>query len=559
MKDKHRLPFVFASLLAVAAVVIYLGYLVVYFVYAAALFRWPFDYDQGEGFELYDALLFLQGEWPYRDNTTFPFYASNYPPLFRLLIVPLVWMLGPRVVAGRIVSFIATLITAATIGLIVRRYGRGRLLPVLSGLAFLASNYVYPIGPLSRMHMTMVMFETLAVAFLAQFEHPRHGRRNLILGLLMLLCAGYTKQMAVFTVIAGLGYIFLRDVRKGVLSGLALAVVAGGIFWLLNLATGGQWWVNVIQANVNEFDYRQSVFLFGQWFRLHMVFVVLTGLYVAYELFWDRLSVYSLWAICALGAGALSGKWGAGFGYFTTAVAASCAISGIALARLEHAVSEHVSDPPVDQPNRLSDLSAFARMRPALHRLWRARQKWGGYVMAFLVPCLYLIQAPRMIHLPTSGPVFGPLARLLGVADRLVQGDCTVFQYYDTMGYTQLGHLLTPEDYRAGTKILNYVRTADGIPFSEEAMFPLLAGKPVVTNPTQLLNLYKNGLLDTSEIVRRIERQEFGVVVFRAQFYPQPVLDAIGQNYQPVDHICMNGFYYHILWPRRVLARIGQE
>ena len=75
----------------------------------------------------------------------------------------------------------------------------------------------------------------------------------------------------------------------------------------------------------------------------------------------------------------------------------------------------------------------------------------------------------------------------------------------------------------------------------------------MVTNPTQLLNLYKNGLLDTSEIIRRIEAEEFGVVIFRAQFYPQPVLEAIGQHYRPVEHVCMNGFYYHILLPRRTL------
>ena len=158
-----------------------------------------------------------------------------------------------------------------------------------------------------------------------------------------------------------------------------------------------------------------------------------------------------------------------------------------------------------------------------------------------------------MLHLPTSGPVFGPLARALGVDDALIEGDCATFNYHDAMGYTQLGHLLTADDYAAGEEILDYVRTADGPILSEEAMFSLLAGEPVVTNPTQLLNLYNNDLLDTTEIVERINRQEFGVIIFRAQFYPQPVLDAIGQNYQPVEHLCMNGFYYHILWPHRIL------
>ncbi len=515
--------------LTLLAVLVYVGYLIVYVVYAVDLFRWPFDYDQGEGFELYDAILYSRGEWPYRDSAAYPFYASNYPPLFHMLIVPLLPVLGPQVLAGRLVSFTATLITGGVIFAIVQRKVGGWFIPLISGLAFLASNYVYQVGPLCRMHMTMVMFETLAVAFIAEFEHPRHGRRNLILGLLMLLCAGYTKQMAVFTVAALLSYVFLRDVKKAIAAGVLLAAVAGAIFWLLNVVTEGQWWINIIQANVNEFDYRQTVFLFGQWFRLHTVFILLAAGYLTYELFWDRLSAYSLWFFFSLGAGALSGKWGAGFGYFTTAVAAACLTSGLALGRLRN----------VDCRSQLAIRNSQSATRTLL---------------AVLIPLLYLLQAPRMLHMPTSGPVFGSLARALGVADALIEGDCVTFQYHDAMGYTQLGHLLTADDYTAGEEILNYVRTADGPAFSEEAMFSLLTGEPVVTNPTQLLNLYHNGLLDTTEIIERISRQEFGVVIFRAQFYPQPVLDAIGQNYQPVEHLCMNGFYYHILWPRRRLA-----
>ena len=261
--------------LAVLAVLVYVGYLLIYIAYAVDLFRWPFDYDQGEGFELYDAILNSQGEWPYRDNATYPFYASNYPPLFHLLIVPLLSIFGPRVIAGRLVSFTATLVTGGAIFVAVRRKVDGWFIPLVSGLAFLASNYVYLVGPLCRMHMTMVMFETLAILFIAGFDHPRHGRRNLMLGLLMLLCAGYTKQMAVFTVVAALFYVFLRDVKKAIAAGIGLTVVVGVIFWLLNVATEGQWWVNTIQANVNEFDYRQTLFLFGQWFRLHTAFVVL--------------------------------------------------------------------------------------------------------------------------------------------------------------------------------------------------------------------------------------------------------------------------------------------
>ncbi len=530
-----------ATLLAVLAVVAYVSYLAIYISYAVDLFRWPFDYDQGEGFELHDAVLYSQGEWPYRDNATFPFYASNYPPLFHLLIVPLLPIFGPRLIAGRVVSFLATLITAATISVVVRRNIRrsdrdrmiGWLIPSLSGLGFLASNYVYQIGPLSRMHMTLVMFETVAIAFIAEFDHPKHGTRNLVLSLLMLFCAGYTKQTAVFTVAAALSFVFLRDVKKALMSGAGLAIAAGSVFWLINVATDGAWWVNVIQANVNAFDYRQTLFLFGQWFRLHTLFAVLAAGYFVYELFWDRLSAYSLWFVSALGVGALSGKWGAGFGYFNTAVAAACLTSGLALGKLHEEVE---------------------RLQLRIPRL----ELSVGPLLAMAIPLLYLLQAPRMLHLPTSGSVFGPVSRILGVDNELAYGrgdslaptHCAPVEYHDAMGYTQLGHPLTPRDYAAGEEIMDYVQSTDGPILSEEAAFSILAGKPVVTNPTQLLNLYSNGLLDTSEIIDYVDRRSFDLVIFRAQFYPPPVLEAIGQNYQPMDHICMNGFTYRILRPR---------
>lgn len=535
-----------AALLAILAVVAYVSYLAIYVSYAVDLFRWPFDYDQGEGFELHDAMLYGQGEWPYRDNGTFPFYASNYPPLFHLLIVPLLPIFGPRLIAGRLLSFAATIVTAMTIAVVVRRatsdpergWMTNWLIPAISGLAFLASNYVYQIGPLCRMHMTLVMFETLAIAFIADFEDPRYGTRNLTLGLVMLLCAGYTKQTAVFTVAAALSYVFLRDQKRAIISGLGLAAIAGFIFWLINIATDGAWWVNIIQANVNAFDYRQTIFLFKQWLSLHTLFVILAAGYFVYELFWDRLSAYSLWFFFALGVGALSGKWGAGFGYFTTAVAAACLVSGLALGKVWKKVKR-------------SELFVSALQVPALP------------LLAVIIPLLYLCQAPRMLHLPTSGPIFGTVSRALGVDDKLVYGEgdnlapthCAPVKYHDAMGYTQLGHPLTPQDHAAGERIMAYVNSAAGPILSEEAMFSILADKPVVTNPTQLLNLYNNGLLDTTEIVDHVNRQTFDLVIFRAQFYPPPVLEAIGQNYQPVDHICMNGFYYHILRPTEGSAR----
>ena len=70
----------------------------------------------------------------------------------------------------------------------------------------------------------------------------------------------------------------------------------------------------------------------------------------------------------------------------------------------------------------------------------------------------------------------------------------------------------------------------------------------------RLYNLWNMSKLDVTEMVEMIYARRFGLVIFRAQFYPPPVLQAIGQNYDVVEHIEMNGFLYAILRPR---PRVG--
>jgi len=501
------------------ALLAFVGYLVIYVVYAVDLFRWPYDYDQGESFELYDAVLHSQGEWPYRDSSTFPFYSSNYPPVFHLLNILMFPIFGPTLRSGRVLSFIITLLTAATIGLTVRRRTGGVFIPLLCGLAYLASNFVYHVGPLCRQQLTMVFLEVLCVYFIAGTYDARHGTRNVLWGLGCLLLAGYAKQLAVFTAAGGFGYLFLCQPKRAVLLALAFGVIFGLIFLGINWATHGQWWTNTIAANVNAFMWPQLIGLTRSWVKIHLIFVLLAFGMVAYEAYVGQLSVYTLWFVFALGTGMLSGKWGAGEAYWITAVAAAIILAGFAMAQLPGWLAAH-------------------------HPQWLPR-RLSGYV-AVIVPLLFVLQSTRMLHLPTAGPVWGTVARILGVAGQSAYAD---YPYYDAVGYSQVGHLMLPRDYEGGAKLLAYVQETEGLVFSEEAAFTMLAGKPVVTNPTQLLNLYNNQLLDTSALEAMLRREDFGLVIMRAQFYPPPVLAVIGQHYGLVEHVPMNGFNYIVMKP----------
>ena len=519
--------------LALAA---FVGYFIIYAVYAYRLFQFPFDYDQGEGFELMDTLLFSQGEWPYRDNDVYPFYSSNYPPLFHVVTVPLVWLFGPQYWTGRLVSFLGTLITAAAIGYAVQREGKRRWLSALAGLAFLASNYVYHVGPLFRQHMFMVMFETLAVvlmtAVIAQEEET--GKKlngRLLLVMLLLLAAGYTKQLAYATVAAVFIFFFIRQPKRAVLWAIPFAAVTGLIFLWIDWSTNGMWLLNTVTANLNPFIREQAIGLFRQWFTLHTVLTVAALVFAVYQLYFERLSLYAIWFVVALLNSVTAGKWGAGESYFATAVAASCILTGLAFHRVLHWAEKRDGRRPVG---------------------------WQTAVLT-AVGLLFLIQANKMFHMPTDVPAFRAIAAALGKPTEVwiaPQTSCSaprdpeMIPYVDSAGVSLLGRPPNAADTAAGIQIADFVAAGHTAAFSEDAGFNFYAGRDIVTNPTQLLNLYNNNQVDLTDMLAMLNSQAFDSVILRAQFYPPPVLEAIGQQYETVELVQMNGFVYCLMRPR---------
>jgi hypothetical protein len=342
------------------------------------------------------------------------------------------------------------------------------------------------------------------------------------LGVALLVTAGFTKLQAVDALAAGFGYLLFRQPRWCLRALLISALTTAAIVLALNAATQGQFWLNVVLANVNEYDIAVTWQTCGQWVRLQAILIVCSVLYVG----WDAaralrarslqpITVWSLYFVTGSAMGLLTGKWGAGPTYLIAAIAASCVCTVGLLGRLWGALA---------QSSRAA--------------LWRS-------ALALLTGVLFLAQSALNVHLPTSGRLFGAVARLIGVAD--APSSYPPYPYYDSAGFTQLGHLLDPADAAAGWAIVEIIRAVDGPVWSEEAMFTLLAGKDVVTNPTQLLNLWKAGLLDTSQMIAMIEQRAFGAVIFRALFYPDDVKEAIFRNYYWAHRFTMNGFEYWVL------------
>ncbi len=523
------------------AALLLLSQLLVLGAYAANLFAFPFDYDQGEGYELEAARYLSRFQLPYQDVDRFPFYSSNYPPLFHILLVPFVWLFGAAYWYGRAFSLACTLLTAGAIAYAVWRDSGRRGIASLAGMAFLASNTVYHQAPLFRHHSLMVLLETLAIVTLATAPGPiaRLPRGRLALSFALVIAAGYTKQLAIFSMTAMAIYLILRAPRRAGRWLLGSALVGIVIFLAFQWLSGDEWWRQVIVSNANSPNLIQGWRLALLWLRLHAWLIVPAMLLLLYELYFARLSLYSLWLFFTLlFNGISSGGWGAGDNYYMTAIAATCILSGIFAARIltgGFSLPAHVYG------------RAIARLTPLARRLAAPR--------ALLPALLYLGYALNSLYIPTEAFGFRQLAQLLGHQANVLPGR----PFYDNArtadghyppGYANIGHFTTDADVEAGQRIVTWLKQVRGPVISEDAGFALYANQPIITQPTLLYNLAGRGHFDSRDLIARIEARDFGAIVLRAPFFPADVLTAIAQNYEEATTISLNGFDYRILEPR---------
>jgi len=492
---------------AVALLVLYAAF---YVQAAGHLVAFPFDFDQGEGYDAWSGWLLANGHLPYTDNETFPYYSSNYPPVWSWLVsLPMRWA-GPGLAPARAISAAAGVLAVLLVTLAARRYSGSALAALLAGGLFLASPYVFHTAPLARVNSTALL---LALLGLTLFEAPTRVR--VVLGSLALLGALFTKQTALDAVIAGLLYVFFVS-RPGAALGAAMIGV-GGLLGIALLAwlTRGAFWLNTFAGNVNPFDLGQLASYGLNFVAVHCVLLAF-AVSAARELITRRdWSPWVFYLLISATMALAAGKWGAGESYFLGALAAACVLAAIPIARLLEG-HDPVWRRQLDRrwQERRHGLTALVRSSRTFVRRTRSRalSRRSPSAAHYLVAGALLVQALLLAH--------GPLSEVAPwLPDRGFQAPL-------------LGKAPTEQDRVAGEEIVAIIMAANGQALGEDPSFTVAAGQPIVGNATHLRNLHEAGLWRGSALIADVEARRFGLVILHAQLYPAPVLAAIGRSYE---------------------------
>jgi len=351
--ENQLIPSRIVLLLALVALAYQFGEVFLSYVQWATLaVGFPFPLDYGEGPLLDQTIRIAHFENIYRNSFSGPPYVvSNYPPLFMLVQVPLYWIFGPALWYGRLISILSVFLTALFIFLTIFTLTRDWLGSVAGGLLLIVFPHVRMWSMFNRIDEL-----ALALSWAALFVTVRYvGRTDdrplpwwgFWLGVSLFVASIYTRQTyalaSPFAAVVWLIFGTRGTWRSRVwLAGKLLLAVGGitlALFLIINMLTGGGFYLNIVIANINAF-YWQSVHIHAREIRDSFYpLLILGGLFLLIErrIIKERTSIWPLVLSYLLAAGTGSvtvGKTGSNVNYLIEFCAALSLASGSALAWL---------------------------------------------------------------------------------------------------------------------------------------------------------------------------------------------------------------------------------
>jgi hypothetical protein len=221
----------------------------------ALAFPYPLNY--GEGPLLDQSVRLAQFQDIYRTDLTAPPYGiANYPPLFMLAQVPFVWLFGPALWYGRLISLLSVAAVALFVGLTLHALTKDRIASIAGGLIFPAMPYVVRWSSLSRVDSLGLALSWAGLFVVARWPEKRW---SVFVSALLLVAAVYTRQTYVLAApVAAFVWLVAQGQRRRALETAAIAGGAGlVVFALLNIFTRGGFFLNTITANLNDFHWER--------------------------------------------------------------------------------------------------------------------------------------------------------------------------------------------------------------------------------------------------------------------------------------------------------------
>jgi len=441
--------------------------------------------DYGEAPLMDQARRIINAEVLYKSDLNVPPYViSNYPPLYPSLVacISLVFK-TPIFQTGRFVSLIFTLISGGIIGLFGYSLTKYKIVGALAAAIFLGNPYVTIWSSLARVDMMALATSLLGLYILYK---RRDSIPWIVTAGVCFLISAFTRQTYLLSApLAAFLWLFQHNKRRALLFALILGASTLLISGMINALTDGGFYLNIVVANINQYEISRTIMMFRQLLILWPV-ILLASVLVLVFVIWGRLTTrhntvsvsvedefqmhgLSYYSLGALITAITIGKVGSDVNYFLELLAA-CSI-WIALA------------------------AKISLGMPTGKRL--------AVISLFFFQLVWIIVSAM------------PLTR------SLVSSQYEKLPYYESL-YQRINQ-----------------SAQNGIVLSDDYLdMVVLSGQSIYYQPFEYGQLYHAGMWNTEDFTNQINQQEFPLIAIGGNTikkdccWPQPVSEALEDLYQ---------------------------
>ncbi len=470
-----------------AFIQIYVILVLVLFAWNSVLtIRFPYGVDYGEA-PLMDQVRRIEtGETLYKSSINGPPYViANYPPVYQLWVSGVNTLLHiPLFQSGRISTLFFSILSGSIIGLFSYHLTDNKWMGVFSAALFWGQPFVVVWSSVARVDMMALAFSLLGLYSLyRKYTEPVW----IVIAVVCFLISAYTRQSYL---LAGplAGFIWLWNCNRKraliFLAGLAFAGLA--VFGIINAATHGGFYTNIVTANINRTVLHNAVSMFRQLFIIWPVVLIIIIILVI-------LAIYSRFK---QPVGEKTGETAQPFIYYGwTFFTIGAVISAMTVVKIG------------------SNVNYFLE-------LIAAGAVWGGLSV-------------KLINRRRAG------TRWLLIGLLLIQSLWVLPFGYQAIQTTRTNFWEKLDLYQ-NLKITVQAATQSGMVLSDDYMdMIVLADQRIYYQPFEYGELYYAGLWDPSALASQIEKRDFALIVIggnsleKGCCWPPTVINSIEANYVP--------------------------
>lgn len=299
--------------------------IVIFSLHTLRALLYPYPLNYAEGYVMSFARFIHQYGNYFFNISDYPYMQASYPPVFPSMASLFIPLVGEKLIIGRVISLVSTLLTLIVLYIIFFNEFRKKYLSFILSTLFIIPWYVIEWATLFRVDILAIFFSVFGLFVYYSLYKKNSALR--FMGIAFFILAFYTKQNSISAPLSIFLFLLLKDRRELKKFLLAYLIPLVSLFFYFDIKTHGQFYLHlVVYMSAQGFYFFNVIQEYQNFLKL---FAVSFAFFLFDIIFHRKFLLYSLYFLVNFIFLLSIAKYGSGTHYYLEPTASILIIFGL--------------------------------------------------------------------------------------------------------------------------------------------------------------------------------------------------------------------------------------